>query len=188
MIGIYKITNKINNKIYIGKSTNIEERFKQHIFSIKNSNDSWYPIARKESNSINDFSFEILQECENKELKELEEYWINYYDSYNTGYNRRNEIKYFNQKIVYFTQSTNKIEEQWTFYAAQKLNGNDFKLFIFLYFKNINNYSYILNNYEFNNQMQLGKNGLSVSLKKLEEQGYLVKDNNDYYFNFKGVY
>lgn len=29
--GIYKITNKINNKCYIGKSTNIEFRWKYHI-------------------------------------------------------------------------------------------------------------------------------------------------------------
>ena len=30
MIGIYKITNKINQKCYIGKSINIEHRFKKH--------------------------------------------------------------------------------------------------------------------------------------------------------------
>lgn len=30
-IGIYKITNTVNGKVYIGKSHNIEERFKQHI-------------------------------------------------------------------------------------------------------------------------------------------------------------
>ena len=29
-IGIYKITNLINNKSYIGKSTKIEERFSYH--------------------------------------------------------------------------------------------------------------------------------------------------------------
>lgn len=30
MIGIYKVTNKINNKVYIGQSINIENRFQQH--------------------------------------------------------------------------------------------------------------------------------------------------------------
>jgi len=30
MIGIYKITNKINNKTYIGQSIEIEERIKEH--------------------------------------------------------------------------------------------------------------------------------------------------------------
>lgn len=31
MQGIYKITNQINQKSYIGKSKNIEERWKQHL-------------------------------------------------------------------------------------------------------------------------------------------------------------
>ena len=30
MIGIYKITNKISGKTYIGQSNNIERRFKEH--------------------------------------------------------------------------------------------------------------------------------------------------------------
>lgn len=30
MIGIYKITNKINGKMYIGQSNDIERRFKEH--------------------------------------------------------------------------------------------------------------------------------------------------------------
>ena len=30
MIGIYKITNKINQKVYIGQSNNIEARWKDH--------------------------------------------------------------------------------------------------------------------------------------------------------------
>ena len=30
MIGIYKITNKLNNKIYIGQSNNIQRRFLEH--------------------------------------------------------------------------------------------------------------------------------------------------------------
>ena len=32
MIGIYKITNNINNKVYIGQSINIESRIKDHFF------------------------------------------------------------------------------------------------------------------------------------------------------------
>lgn len=32
MIGIYKITNKINNKVYIGQSIHIERRWTEHCF------------------------------------------------------------------------------------------------------------------------------------------------------------
>ena len=34
MIGIYKITNKVNNKIYIGQSINIEKRIKEHLYIV----------------------------------------------------------------------------------------------------------------------------------------------------------
>ena len=37
MIGIYKITNTKNEKVYIGQSTNIEERWKQHKYSLTKS-------------------------------------------------------------------------------------------------------------------------------------------------------
>ena len=37
MIGIYKITNKINNKSYIGQSIHIERRWSEHCFPSKTS-------------------------------------------------------------------------------------------------------------------------------------------------------
>lgn len=48
MIGIYKIANTNNEKVYIGQSTNIEECWKQHKQAIQTSDKSWYPLARKE--------------------------------------------------------------------------------------------------------------------------------------------
>lgn len=88
MIGIYKITNKLNNKCYIGQAHDIALRWQQHIAALKTSNQSWYPNARNESNTIDDFDFTVLQECSAVELDELEEYWINYYNSFNEGYNK----------------------------------------------------------------------------------------------------
>lgn len=84
MIGIYKITNMINNKCYIGCSKNIEQRWKQHkrIPKIKTS---LYNAFRKYG--INNFKFEIVELCLESELSEKEKYWINYYNSYNNGYN-----------------------------------------------------------------------------------------------------
>lgn len=87
MIGIYKITNLLNDKVYIGQSIDIEKRWEQHKNAIKNSEKSWYLQAREESNSLNDFSFEIIEECECDELDEKEQYWIEYYNSYENGYN-----------------------------------------------------------------------------------------------------
>lgn len=87
MIGIYKFTNKINNKSYIGQSVNIEKRKKEHIQNINNYkiDSTLYQALRKYG--IMNFSFEVLEECDKQELNEKEKYWIQYYDSYNNGYN-----------------------------------------------------------------------------------------------------
>jgi group I intron endonuclease len=91
MQGIYKITNKCNNHIYIGKSNNIERRFNDHkrlalTEGHKEFNKSLYCAIRKYG--IENFIFEIIEELEDyTKSGEREQYWINYYDSYNNGYN-----------------------------------------------------------------------------------------------------
>ena len=42
MIGIYKFTNLINNKIYIGLSNNIARRYKEHLFLAQSNKDKMY--------------------------------------------------------------------------------------------------------------------------------------------------
>lgn len=89
--GIYKITNKINNKCYIGKSINIEERWKYHIEHrnvISEYNKPLYQAFRKYG--IENFSFEIIEEINDCEvMNEREKFWIKHYDCYggDKGYN-----------------------------------------------------------------------------------------------------
>lgn len=85
MIGIYKITNKINGKSYIGQSIDIERRWKEHRRSIGLNKNSLYLDFEKYG--IDNFTFEILEECATEMLNEREHYWIEYYDTYNNGYN-----------------------------------------------------------------------------------------------------
>lgn len=92
MVGIYKITNKINGKVYIGQSVDIEARFRKHRSAPFNpTNNSYfghfYSAIRKYS--LDNFSFEILEECTKAQLDDREKYWIAYFDSYNPqkGYN-----------------------------------------------------------------------------------------------------
>ena len=88
MIGIYKITNKVNGKIYIGQSITIKNRWKQHINEAKNNrnNAALYLAMRKYG--IDNFSFEVIEECDIKFLNEREIYWINFYNSFEgEGYN-----------------------------------------------------------------------------------------------------
>jgi group I intron endonuclease len=91
---IYKITNKINNKCYIGQtSKHYEQRWNEHknIFNNSNSKEYNYPLYKAfRKYGIDNFMFEILEECNINNLDEKEIYWIKYYDSTNSknGYNQ----------------------------------------------------------------------------------------------------
>lgn len=85
IIGIYKITNKINNKVYIGQSTNIFNRWNEHRYKAKTEDKPLYKAFKRYG--IENFTFEIIEECPIIKLNEREIYWIKYYDSYNHGYN-----------------------------------------------------------------------------------------------------
>lgn len=84
MTGIYKITNKLNNKIYIGQSVNIKRRWQEHIYD--NRKNSLIHLAIQKYGKDN-FDFEVIELCEQKELDTKEQYWINYYQSFDKGYN-----------------------------------------------------------------------------------------------------
>lgn len=88
--GIYKITNKINGHSYIGQSVQIEKRWiaeKQNAFC-QSSNSYNYPLSRAfRKYGLDQFNFEILEECSREKLNERERYYINYYNTYYNGYN-----------------------------------------------------------------------------------------------------
>lgn len=83
MIGIYKITNKLSGKTYIGQSNDIERRLKEH----KYKKDIPIELAIQKY-GVENFIFEILEECPLNELDEKEKYYINLYNTYRgNGYN-----------------------------------------------------------------------------------------------------
>lgn len=72
--GVYQITNKITGEIYIGSSINIKERWSHHRRKISRN-----PLLYKafdEYGMIN-FEFIVLKECNESELKFLEQMYIN---------------------------------------------------------------------------------------------------------------
>lgn len=88
--GIYKITNKINNKNYIGQSQNIEQRWIAHKYESVNSNQVQYNYSIHRAfrkYGLDNFSFSIVELTEKEKLDEREKYWIAYFDSFNNGYN-----------------------------------------------------------------------------------------------------
>lgn len=91
MIGIYKITNTKNNKVYIGKSTDIERRWKEHIRHSKDEFTKEKPAIHKAINKygVNAFIFQVLEECKEDDLNSREMFYIDLYDSNSKkkGYN-----------------------------------------------------------------------------------------------------
>lgn len=83
---IYKITNILNQKHYIGQTNNIERRYKEHF--IWKLNGSQYIDQIISDIGQENFSFEVIEECDLTLLDEREKYWIKYYDSFYNGYNR----------------------------------------------------------------------------------------------------
>lgn len=93
MFQVYKITNLINNKCYIGSSSNYQNRWKQHKQTSCNPNNIAYnyPLyAAFRKYGIENFSFEVLKEdFETRiEAEEFEKEMIIYYNSYKNGYNQ----------------------------------------------------------------------------------------------------
>ena len=95
MVGIYKITNKKNGKIYIGQSWDVERRWKEHKWNAKRGAKSHlYDAMRKYK--IKNFDFEQIFVCfpdviQQEELDALEQHYIDAYDSMNPrkGYNNK---------------------------------------------------------------------------------------------------
>lgn len=88
--GIYKITNDLNGKCYIGQSIHIEKRWTNEKADAKNQNSESYNTALSRAlrkYGINNFTFEIIENCPIELLNEKEMYYIDYYNSYFNGYN-----------------------------------------------------------------------------------------------------
>ncbi len=93
--GIYKVTNNINGKVYIGQSVDIYSRWQHHKSCCVNQkcheyNSPFYRALRKYG--IENFVFEIIEQCSVDELDDKEIFYIKYYNSFvhfenSNGYN-----------------------------------------------------------------------------------------------------
>lgn len=84
MIGIYMYENKLNGKKYIGQSTNIARRKREH-----RDWPSSYSRFDMELRAIGEeqFNFVVLEECRVEQLDDREKYWISFYNTVEEGYN-----------------------------------------------------------------------------------------------------
>lgn len=90
MVGyIYKITNKINGKVYVGKTTRtVQERWEEHLREYRRERCENRPLYRAiRKYGTNAFAVETLEEVGLENLSERETYWIEYFHTYSDGYN-----------------------------------------------------------------------------------------------------
>lgn len=123
---IYKITNQINGKCYIGKTLeSIEKRWHQHKNEAekdRSKNRPLYQAIRKYG--IENFTIEIVEEISNildTDINEREKYWIEYYGSFKNGYNATyggDGKHYLDYKLIYSAYQELKNCEK----VAEKLN------------------------------------------------------------------
>ncbi len=77
--GIYAIINWVNGKMYIGKTTNMQKRWREHKSSLNRENykhENKQLIRAWQKYGENNFTCELLEECSMELLNEREKYWI----------------------------------------------------------------------------------------------------------------
>jgi group I intron endonuclease len=111
--GIYKITNRVNGKIYIGSAKSVSHRLSEHKWYLKNNNHE-NPHLQNAVNKygLDNFDFSILEDVEQSKLLEREQYYLDLYKSYEeeTGYNIRRKAK-SNLGLKHSKETIRKISE-----------------------------------------------------------------------------
>lgn len=119
MAYIYKITNLITNEIYIGQTASSPEaRWKQHIresYDALHGKRRSFPMFHRSIIVYGQDSFkcEVVEECPESKLNERELFWINYFNTFEQGYNigipkktNKDEVytsKKINQKVIQYS-------------------------------------------------------------------------------------
>ena len=90
--GIYKITCLKTGEIYIGKSTDIKSRWQQHCKSAFNCGTIAHSLlhTKMKQHGIEQFTFEVVEQVPKDQLSEREKFYINFYQTKETGLNERN--------------------------------------------------------------------------------------------------
>lgn len=113
-MNIYKITNNITNKCYIGLTINdINNRFYHHCYTAIN-NGGFYLHRSMRKHGIENFTISLIDTAENLEdLKNKEIHYISEYNTYNDGYNltKGGDFSSNTGKVVVINIITNEIKQ-----------------------------------------------------------------------------
>lgn len=123
---IYKITNTVNNKIYIGQTTGtVKARWSRHKNdALSNRLDTHFARALRKY-PIESFVVETIDSAESQEeLTAKEHYWILYYDSVNNGYNETDAIDKCGGN-TYKSKTQKELEQIGEKIRETKVGGNN---------------------------------------------------------------
>lgn len=86
--GIYRLVNSVTAMCYVGQAVDIADRWRQHIKRAlgaePRTQNKLYPAMYKDG--IENFTFEIIEECPREKLNEREDYWQEFYKAKEYGY------------------------------------------------------------------------------------------------------
>ena len=86
--GIYRLVNSVTAMCYVGQAVDIADRWRQHIKRAlgaePRTQNKLYPAMYKDG--IENFTFEIIEECPREKLNEREDYWQDFYKAKEYGY------------------------------------------------------------------------------------------------------
>ena len=113
--GIYEILNTKTNKRYIGSSSNIERRWKEHDSMLRHNKHHSIKLQRSYNRTKykSVYQYNIIETVTNtKELHKIEQLYIDKYDSFYNGYNCSmvDSIIYFNHKNL--TKQQKKLKQE----------------------------------------------------------------------------
>lgn len=119
---IYKITNKLNNKVYIGLTTRtLDIRWKEHLRHSSQKIDA----AITEFGARN-FTIELIEECNIDIIDNKEQYWIQYYNSFDNGYNLTAGGR--DDKMIFMPIKIKEVKKLWDKGYNQKKIVDETKL------------------------------------------------------------
>ena len=79
---VYIITNRINHKVYVGQTKNPVKRKKGH-WSAGRHDVVGHLYSSMRKYGVENFSFEVIEECPDESINDREQYWVAHYDSFN---------------------------------------------------------------------------------------------------------
>lgn len=168
---IYLITNKINNKKYVGKTTqSIEKRWQEHISDSKKEKCEIRPLYRAiRKYGIENFTIKEIEKCNTDNLSEKEKYWIQYYNTYEDGYNATlggdGKILLDYDEIIKTYLITHNASE-----VARTLNCSIDSVYKILK----------VNDIQISSAAEIAKNNLSKRIAQYDKKGNFIKEYSSY--------